>query len=329
MDGLSWHWVFYVNLPLGLIALAFGSCFLDEHRPPDPGPDGAARFDLPGLLLSATGLAGLTYGICSGAARGWTSPGIVIALTAGTVLLAATVLVELRTTQPLLNLRLLQNRLFRDFNFVAFLGSVPFMGAMFLGPLFIQNVLGGSALDSGTSTFTEAFGILLVVQLAGHRYTRTGPRLITGLGLLGVTAVLLLFATCDLQTSLWTFRLYMFLLGAAMGAVFMPTNVAALSQIRAADMSQAQTLNSVIRQVAGALGPATVTTLLVAGGGHSSAPGSSLSAYQHTYLGLAAICLAATLLAFTRRDADARRAAAGPAMPAQATPTSAASARRG
>ncbi|MFC1410019.1 DHA2 family efflux MFS transporter permease subunit [Streptacidiphilus sp. N1-12] len=334
VDGLSWRWVFYVNLPLGLLAVAFGLYFLDHHRPDDLRPGASApRFDFPGLVLSAAGLALLTYGICSGANRGWTSPGILVSLFAGAALLAATVLVELRTAEPLLRLRLFQNRLFRDFNLITLIGLVPFMGAMFLGPLFIQDALGGSALDSGSSTFTEAFGVLLTVQVGGFLYTRIGPRVIIGTGLLGVTAVLFLFSTCDLHTSLWTFRLYMFLLGVAMGGVFMPTTVAALSTIARTDMGQASTLNTVVRQTSIALAPALVTTLLVIGGvqasGSVSSTGSSsgsssggtgagpsLAAYQHTYLVLALICLVSAVYAFTLRDTAARHAA-GPGQPAE------------
>ena len=324
VDELSWRWVFYVNLPLGLLAVAFGLLFLDEHRLDGHRVEGqragAPRFDLPGLLLSAAGLASLTYGVCSGASRGWTSPVIVGSLAAGTVLLAATVLVELRTAAPLLKLRLFQDRLFRDFNLITLVGTVPFMGAMFLGPLFIQGPLGGSALDSGTSTCTEAFGILVTVQVAGILYARIGPRVIVGAGLVGVGIVLALLATCDLHTSLWTFRLYMFLLGVAMGGVFMPTTVAALSTVARDDMGQATTLNTVVRQVSGALAPALVTTLLVGGavaaassgavgGGTGGAGGLSVTAYQHTYLVLALLSLASGVYAFTLRDGAARRAA--------------------
>ena len=316
VDGLSWRWVFYVNLPLGLIAVAFGLLFLDGHRQ-DPPRTAPARFDLPGLLLSAAGLASLTYGMSAGASRGWTSPGIVASLAAGAVLLAATVVVELRTAAPLLRLRLFHNRLFRDFNLISLVGTVPFLGAMFLGPLFIQGPLGGTALDSGTSTCTEAFGILVTVQVAGILYARIGPRVIVGTGLVGVGAVLALLSTCDLGTSLWTFRLYMFLLGVAMGGVFMPVTVAALSTVVREDVSQASTLNTVVRQVSGALAPALVTTLLVsgtvaaassgAGGGVSG--GLSVAAYQHTYLVLAVLSVASGAYAFTLRDRAARTAA--------------------
>ena len=338
VDELSWRWVFYVNLPLGLLAVAFGLYYLEEHRS-DAYRTAKARFDLPGLLLAAAGLASLTYGVCSGASQGWTSPAILGTLSAGTVLFAATVLVELHTTEPLLKLRLFQDRLFRDFNLITLIGTVPFMGAMFLGPLFIQGPLGGSALDSGTSTCTEAFGILVTVQIAGILYARVGPRVIVGTGLIGVGAVLALLSTCDLGTSLWTFRLYMFLLGVAMGGVFMPVTVASLSTVAREDMGQATTLNTVVRQISGALSPALVTTLLVGGSmvaaggsgaggaaaGATAAGGPGLGAYQHTYLVLAALSVASGIYAFTLRDGGARRAASARLPQEEAAPAEAAS----
>ncbi|WP_042400748.1 DHA2 family efflux MFS transporter permease subunit [Streptacidiphilus carbonis] len=326
VDGLSWRWVFYVNLPLGLAAVLFGLAFLEPHRPEQHGPEqhGRRRFDLPGLLLSAGGLAGLTYGICAGSDHGWTSPGILLSLLTGAALLAATVHVELRTRDPILRLTLFRDRLFRDCSVISLIGLIPILGAMFLGPLFIQDALGGSAMDSGTSTFTEAFGVLLTVQVAGALYARVGPRAIIGGGLLGVAAVLVLFSTCDLHTSLWTFRLYMFLLGVAMGGVFMPTTVASMSTISKADMAQASTLNTVVRQTAGALAPAVVTTLLVAGGSGaagSGGAGPSVSTYQDAYLVLAGIALLSALYAFTLRDGPARQAAtSGIPEPAEPAP---------
>lgn len=312
-DDLSWRWVFYVNLPFGVPTVVFGALFLAEHRDHPAG-----RFDLPGLLLCAGALGALMLGVCEGPEHGWSSPEVLAALVVGALLLAAAIVFELRTAEPILRLRLFTDRLFRSTNVVAMVGLVPIMGAMYVGPLFLQQGQGRSAITSGTTTFTEALGVLLTVQIVGVLYARVGPRLIIAVGMTGVAVVLVLFSTCDAGTGLWTFRLYMFLLGFCMGSLFMPTAVASITTIARPDTAQASTLNTVVRQTGGALAPAVVTTVLVLsspGGRHRAHP--PLAAYQHAYLVLAALAVATALLALTIDDHATRT----PRAPEPATPT--------
>lgn len=315
VDHLSWRWVFYVNLPVGLPAVLFGLLFLAEQRGPRPG-----RFDLTGLLLSAAALGSLMFGICEGPNRGWSSVAVVTSLVLGAVLLVAAVVFELRIAEPLLKLRLFADRLFRDTNLISLVGLVPILGAMYLGPLFLQQGQGRTALESGTSTFPEAFGVLLTVQIAGALYARIGPRAIIGCGMAGVSAVLLLFAACDEHTGLWTFRGLMFLLGVAMGGVFMPTTVASLATLARTDLAQASTLNTVVRQTGGALAPAVVTTALVLSTPAGAAADPPVSAYQHAYLALAVIAALTAVFSFTLPDGPARAAARGTAASSRSHP---------
>ncbi|MFJ6215389.1 DHA2 family efflux MFS transporter permease subunit [Streptomyces sp. NPDC092296] len=315
VDGFSWRWVFYVNLPFGAAAVLFGLLALDTVRQPRVG-----RFDLPGFLLSAAAMSLLMYGMSEGAQQGWTAPSILGSLVLGSVLLAATIVVGLRTAEPILRLRLFGNRLFRDMNLINLIGLVPFMAAMYLAPLFLQEAQGVSALVSGASTFPEAIGVLLTVQLVSRVYERVGPRRIIAAGLFCVAAVLGVMTTCDLHTGPWTFRTYMFLLGVGMGAVFMPTTVASFSTVRQSDIGQASTLGSVVRQISMAMAPALAATLLVAnsGGGEGSQVASKppVSAYQTVYLVMAVIALASALFTLTVRDGTGRlrrRGRPGPA----------------
>ncbi|MER6982654.1 DHA2 family efflux MFS transporter permease subunit [Streptomyces carpinensis] len=304
VDHLTWRWVFYVNLPVGLPAALFGAIFLAGHRGSRPG-----RFDLPGLLLSAGALGTVMFGICEGPNRGWSSTAVITSLVLGTGLLAAAVVVELRVRRPLLKLRLFGDRLFRDTNLINLVGLVPILGAMYIGPLFLQQAQNRTALESGLTTFPEAFGVLLTVQVVGVLYARVGPRVIVGCGMVGVCAVLLLFATCDAHTGLWTFRGYMFLLGVAMGSFFMPTTVASLATVDRRDLAHASTLNTVVRQTGGALAPAAVTTALVLGTPPTAAADPPVAAYQDAYLVLAALAAAVAVFAFTLPDGPARAAA--------------------
>ncbi|WP_051451513.1 DHA2 family efflux MFS transporter permease subunit [Actinospica robiniae] len=296
--AFDWRWVFYVNVPVGLAAVAFGLVFLGEHR-----EHRDTRLDVVGLVLSAAGMGSLMYGVCAGPDRGWATPLVLVSLLSGVVLLAFAILHQLRTDQPALRLRLFTDRLFRKACLANLVGLTPTMGTMFLVPLFLQQLQGRDAFVSGSTTFTEAFGVLLTMQLVGVLYHRVGPGPIVGTGLLGVAFVELLFATCDAHTGLWTIRLYMFLLGVMMGAFFMPVGAASITTIDRADSAQAATLGSVVRQTGNALAPTVVGAALVLGSSHrrNTTAGAlpPASAYHDAFLVLFAIALFASLYSFT------------------------------
>ncbi|WP_051939665.1 DHA2 family efflux MFS transporter permease subunit [Phaeacidiphilus oryzae] len=307
VDGFSWRWVFYVNLPVGVCTVLFGALCLREQR-----HEGAGRFDLPGLLLAAAGMGTLMYGLSEGAQAGWATPRILGALCAGALLLAGTVWFELRTAEPMLRLRFFARRLFRDASVVNLFGLLSFQGAMYIAPLFLQEARGLSAAASGSSTFTEAIGVMLMVQLVSRIYGRMGPRRLISGGLLLVAATLAVMTGCDAHTGLWAFRGYMFLLGVGMGAVFMPAMVATFATVEQADVARASTLNMVLRQTSQALAPALVATVLAAGtvhGGGSAGANAvpAIGAYRAAYAVLAVIALAvAAYTALLMRDGSPR-----------------------
>ena len=295
--ALDWRWVFYVNVPVGVAAIVFGLLFLGEHREGRP-----VRLDLAGLLLSAAAMGALMYGVCAGPDLGWATPSVLGSLTAGAALLGLAIGHQLRKDEPALRLRLFADRLFRKACLVNLVALTPTMGTMFLVPLFVQQVQGRDAFASGSTTFTEAFGVLLTMQVVGVLYHRVGPGPIVGSGMLGVAVVELLFATCDAHTGLWTLRLYMFLLGIMMGAFFIPVTLASLTTLDRADSAQAATLGAVVRQTGMALAPTVVTAALVFGSDHARpAIGTSppTAAYQHAFLALAGIAALAALYAFS------------------------------
>ena len=165
IERLSWHWAFFVNVPVGLVAFLVGLFYLHEHREPDPG-----RFDLPGFVLGGAGLAAGMYALSEGPARGWTSPDILTLGAVGLALIVAFVARELNTAAPMVDLRLLGNRLFRSTLVVSFFGSAGFIGVLFLMPLFLQEVQGASPLESGLTTFPEAIGVVTSTQIVARLY---------------------------------------------------------------------------------------------------------------------------------------------------------------
>jgi EmrB/QacA subfamily drug resistance transporter len=122
VTDLSWRWVFYVNVPIGIAAVVFGALFLDDHTQAHPGP-----FDRAGFLLAASGLGLVMYGVSEGPLRGWGSTAVVGTIAAGAALLVTMVFVELRKAQPLLDLRVYGDRLFRSTSVVLTLGAVAFL----------------------------------------------------------------------------------------------------------------------------------------------------------------------------------------------------------
>jgi len=303
---LSWRWVFYVNLPIGAAAFLFGVLFVQGSRQPHPG-----RFDLPGFLLSGLGLGMTMYGVSEGPVEGWHSTDVLVTIAIGAVLLAAMVVVELRTDEPMVNLRLLGNRLFRSSSGVMVLSSIAFLGSLYAISLYYQDGRGLSALGSGLSTFPEALGVMAGAQLATRwLYPMLGPRRhITG-GLVGIAISIGLLAVLGPGSSLWWARLLMLTLGLAMGQVFVPVQAAAFATITPAATGRASTMFNAVRQLGGAVGVAVLTTAIVAVGpvhvanGH---PVANLTAYRIAFLVAAAFALLGTTCSLRIRDADAAR----------------------
>jgi EmrB/QacA subfamily drug resistance transporter len=319
VTDLSWRWVFYVNVPIGAAAIAFGALFLRPVTESRPG-----RFDVPGFLLSGLGLGLLMYGVSEGPDLGWGSAAVLGTVCAGLVLLAAMVVVELRTAEPIVALRLFGNRLFRSANGVMIPASIAFLGTLFVISLYYQDGRGLSALQSGLSTFPEAVGVMIGAQLSSRvLYPLLGPRRHIAIGLVGTSASIGLLALLTAQSSLWWARLLMFALGLAMAQVFVPTQAAAFATISPAATGRASTMFNAFRQLGGATGVALLTTVIVLAGethrvaGHEVA---NLAAYRITFLVAAAVCLVGLTSALSIRDADAaatiparrRRRAAGP-----------------
>ncbi len=306
VTDLSWRWVFYVNVPIGLAAVAFGAVAL-RHEPQAK----VGRFDVAGFVLAGTGLGLLMYGISEGPMLGWRSASVLATAAAGVLLLAAMVGVELRASQPVVALRLLGNRLFRSGNVVMVLVSVSFFGTLYAVSLYYQDGRGMSALASGLSTFPEALGVMAGAQMASRViYPRLGPRRhITG-GLLAVTVVVALMALLGPSASLWWARLLMFCLGLGMGQVFVPTQAAAFATISPAATGKASTLFNALRQLGGAVGVAVLTTAIVATGPVVQRHGHLVPhflAYRVAFLLAAVFSLAATVGSLAIVDSEAAR----------------------
>jgi EmrB/QacA subfamily drug resistance transporter len=304
VTDLSWRWVFYVNVPIGAVAVIFGLVFLADQRPPT-----VARFDLPGFVVSGLGFGLLMYGVSEGPNIGWASARVLVGIVAGAVLLLAMVIIELRSSHPLLDLRLFGDRLFRSTALVMTLGSIAFLGVLYLLALFFQDALHLSALHAGLSIFPEALGVMTGAQLVTRfAYPALGPRRVMVVGLVVIAAVMCLLSAVDTGTNLWLVRVIVYFLGVGMSGVFLPSQAAAFATIPKVKTGDASTIFNAQRQLGGAIGVAVLTTVITAlhpehlVGGHNVA---NLHAYHAGFLVAAGIALLAGVAALTVHDEDA------------------------
>ena len=280
----------------------------------------SGRLDIPGFVLAGGGLALVLYALSQAPVRGWGSPAIIATGAAGLAALAAMVAVELRSKAPMLNLRLLHNRIFRTTTLVSAFLTGAYYGYMFLMPEFLQQARGASALSSGLTTFPGAIGLLINAQIAARAYRHVGPRRMAVGGLCGVIAVFFLLGlTIGLDTSIWLIRLLTFLTGSAGAWSLVAAQSSSFATISPADTGRASALFQTQTQVAGGTGVAVLVTVVAAFSPAGATGATLVPAFRHAFLTAAAIATIAALIALTIRDADAaatmRRREQNPAAP--------------
>ena len=301
VSEVSWRAIFYVNVPIGLFATVFGVLCL-RNEPARP----AERFDRAGFLLAASGFGLVMYSVSEGPQQGWTTVPVAAGLACGVALVAAMVLVELRKESPMIDIRLLTNRLFSFGSTVMTVHSTAFLGTLFTVTLYFQDERGMTPLAAGLSTFPEAVGVVLGSQLASRvLYRRLRPRRHLILGTAGTSAAIALMSLWRADTGLWLVRLLLFGLGLAVGQVFVGTQSASFATVTPAASGRASTLFNVGRRLGGALGVAVATTVLVTAAGGAAGGAPNLSGYRAAFLTAAALNLLALYAATRVADSDA------------------------
>lgn len=304
VDHLSWHWAFFVNVPVGLAALAFGARFLPPASPARPGP-----FDAPGFLLAGAGLGSLMFAVTEGPSRGWGTSLIVVSGALGLALLVALVARELRTRYPLLHLELLKDRIFNSSITVMLPATAGFLGLLYAFPLMQQEGLGRSAMTSGLLTFPEAIGVMTGSQFVSRLYPIVGPRRLMAGGATVVAVMAAIVSTTGAGTPDALVVVVMYVLGLAMSFVFIPQQSAAFANISPQETGQASGLFNALRQTSAAAGVAALATIISLVGpdrvGAGGVPVPDLGAYHAAIVVSAGLLLLAAVLALRVRDADA------------------------
>ncbi|MEZ5235792.1 MAG: DHA2 family efflux MFS transporter permease subunit [Acidimicrobiales bacterium] len=259
VEKASWRWIFYVNLPIGVVGIAFAALYLREHTEPAAG-----RFDLAGFLLSGVGLAALLYGLAEGPVRGWTDGIVLTSLGLAVAMVVALIKVELTKQSPLLDLRLLADRSFRTPNLVSFASFGAMLGLLFLLPQFLQGPRQLTPFQSGLTTFPQALGMFVTARfIGGYLYPRIGPRRLVMFGMAANAIITLAFVRVGLHTSEWTIRALMFGRGLTIGFGFIPLQAAAFARIRPESTGRASALFQAQRQAGAAVGVAVLATILI------------------------------------------------------------------
>jgi len=265
VSGISWHWIFWLNVPIGLVVAPLALWRLEESHGP------ASRLDLPGLGLASAGLFGIVWGLVRGNSIGWGSPEIVGALVGGFALLAVFVWWELRTEQPMLPMRFFENRTFALANVSSLFMFFGMFGSIFLLAQFFQTVQGYSPLQSGLRILPWTAMPIFVAPIAGALSDRIGGHILMGVGLLLQATGLAWIAAVSTPTTAYSALVLPFILsGAGMALFFAPVANVVLSSVSPIEEGQASGANNAIRELGGVFGVAVLASFFAHYGGYGS-----------------------------------------------------------
>jgi EmrB/QacA subfamily drug resistance transporter len=338
VDAVSWRWIFFINLPIGIVALYLSRRIL---KPDAPRP--AEKLDIIGLLLLSPGLALLIYGLAKGAERSdFTAPEALVTTLVGAVLVIGFVFRALMAKSPLIDLRLLKRRSVVSASGTMVLFMAAFMGAMLLLPLYFQSVRAETAFASGLLIAPQGIGAMATMNLGGRLTDRVGAGRVVMVGLAIVVATFAAFtAILGPATSYWALGAVLLVMGMGMGFVMMPTMAAAIQTLSYDEVPRASTMLNIIQQVSTSVGTALMSVLLAnnlsdklgpaaGGGGMAEAAkippqvmkkiaGPMADAFQNTYWWAVALMVlafvpAALLLRAKRAAASPGEAVAPPPM---------------
>ncbi len=266
VQGISWQWIFWVNVPIGLIALPLGARFLRESYGP------AKSLDLGGVALLTTGMFGIVFGLVRGNAVGWSDPQILASLAIGVVLTVLFVAWELRVREPMLPMGFFKSRAFSAANASSLMMFFGMFGSIFLLTQYLQNVQGYSALSAGLHILPWTGMPMIVAPIAGAMSDRIGgrPLIATGLALQAI-ALAWLAAVLSPTVAYSAIVIPFMLAGVGMALFFAPMAAVVLGSVGRSHAGQASGANNAIRELGGVFGVAVLAAIFTHEGGYGSA----------------------------------------------------------
>ncbi|MGW5368227.1 DHA2 family efflux MFS transporter permease subunit [Streptomyces sp. NPDC004009] len=309
-EHISWHWIFWLNVPLGLVLLPLARLRLAESH------GTGARLDLPGTVFASGGLFGIVYGLVRGPADGWTDTTVLSALFAGSALLVGFVLYSTRAAAPMLPMRLFRSRAFAGINAASLLMFVGMFGSIFLLSQYMQGVLGYSPTEAGLRMLPWTGMPMLVAPVAGILSDRVGGRPVVATGLF-LQAAGLGYMACVVSADVsYAAQLPgLVISGIGMALYFAPAANLVMSSVRPREQGIASGANNALREVGGALGIAIMSSIFSAQGGYASAQNFVDGLRPALVTGSAVVALAglaALLVPGRRRTPDTEETAGRP-----------------
>jgi EmrB/QacA subfamily drug resistance transporter len=291
VDNINWHWIFYVNVPVGVVGVIVSQLVIRESR--DTSHE--QSIDLPGLVTSSGALLALSYALIEGNRHGWGSPEIISLFIGAAVLLAVFVRLELHQRLPMLDLGLFRIGAFVGANTVAMLVSLGMFGVFFFISLYVQNVLGYSPTKAGAIFLPMTILIILIAPVAGKLSDRVGSRWLMGAGMSILGVSLLLYQRIGLHTGFWSLLPQLVLGGIGMALTMSPMTSAAMASVPVDKAGVGSGVLNSFRQVGGSLGIALMGAILL---NYQHPTTSKVVAAQQFVNGLHAALLVSAFIAF-------------------------------
>ncbi len=257
-DHLDWSWIFFVNVPVGIVAIVASFVLIPESK----DESAEQRLDLPGLLTSGIGLFALTYGLIEANTYGWTSGRIVGTFVVAVVMLVAFVLLETHQRLPMLDLSLFRNGTYAGANLAVLLVALAMFGVFFFVSLYMQGILGYSAVEAGAAFLPLTILIILVAPIAGRASDRIGSRWLMTAGMLLVSVQLLSFSRLDEHSTFWNLLPGLLVGGMGMALVMTPSAAAAVRALPVDKSGVGSAVLNASRQVGGSMGIALMGAIM-------------------------------------------------------------------
>jgi EmrB/QacA subfamily drug resistance transporter len=292
-EHLSWHWIFFVNVPVGIVAIVASFLLITESR-----DDTHESLDLPGLGTSALGLFALTYGLIEANAYGWTSARIVGSFVIAAVALASFVQIERRRRSPMLDLSLFRSGTYAGANVSMLLVALAMFGIFFFVSLYMQNILGYSAVQAGAAFLPMTVLIILVAPFAGKASDKYGSRWLMTIGMVLLGVQLLYLSQMSADATFWNLLPGFIVGGFGMAMTMTPTAAAATRAVPVEKSGVGSAVLNAMRQVGGSLGVALMGAIVAAQTKGNPSVDGFMAGFERALIVAALIAFAGSIVAF-------------------------------